>query len=401
MHVMLFQSKFMSRPTDIFSICTFLFISTLNPAPIKDGRETTINATNKSTNTEAKIQAAILLDVSNSMDGLIVQAKAELWDMVRVLTKVKCNEASPSIQIALYEYGRPENDSKDGFVKQISSFTNDLDKLYQMLSGLTTHGGDEYCGHVLYNSLTQLNWDSSLLSYKVIFIAGNESFLQGDIPFTKACEEAKKKGVIVNTIYCGDRKKGIEENWNLGAECGSGNFTNIDQDAEEISIPTPYDTTLITLKGKLNSTYIPYGDRGSQYLESMQQADTIAVESVSDPSKIMSYIVVKSDKNLNNHSEWDLVDAMEKDSTIIDKVEMKTLPDSLKNKSRSQLKEIVLAKSAERKTIRTEINTITAKQDDFIAREKAKSKIKDPQTLGSEIERMIKQQVSRFKMKIE
>lgn len=133
----------------------------------------------------------------------------------------------------------------------------------------------------------------------------------------------------------------------------------------------------------------------------MQQADTIAVESVSDPSKIMSYIVVKSDKNLNNHSEWDLVDAMEKDSTIIDKVEMKTLPDSLKNKSRSQLKEIVLAKSAERKTIRTEINTITAKQDDFIAREKAKSKIKDPQTLGSEIERMIKQQVSRFKMKIE
>ena len=52
------------------------------------------------------------------MDGLIVQAKAELWDMVRVLTKVKCNEASPSIQIALYEYGRPENDSKDGFVKQ-------------------------------------------------------------------------------------------------------------------------------------------------------------------------------------------------------------------------------------------------------------------------------------------
>ena len=59
MHVMLFQSKFMSRPTDLFSICTFLFISTLNPAPIKDGSETTINATNKSTNTEAKIQAGV------------------------------------------------------------------------------------------------------------------------------------------------------------------------------------------------------------------------------------------------------------------------------------------------------------------------------------------------------
>ena len=99
---MFFQSKFMSRPTDLFSICVSIFISTLNPAPIKDGRKTTMNMTNKSTNTEAKIQAVILLDVSNSMDGLIGQAKAELWDMVKVLTKVKCNEASPSIQIGLY-----------------------------------------------------------------------------------------------------------------------------------------------------------------------------------------------------------------------------------------------------------------------------------------------------------
>ncbi|HEY5771312.1 MAG TPA: hypothetical protein VIS75_01740, partial [Chitinophagaceae bacterium] len=34
-----------------------------------------------------KIQAAILLDVSNSMDGLIGQAKNQLWNMVSVLSK--------------------------------------------------------------------------------------------------------------------------------------------------------------------------------------------------------------------------------------------------------------------------------------------------------------------------
>ena len=32
-----------------------------------------------------KIQAAILLDVSNSMDGLNEQAKAQLWNMVTVM----------------------------------------------------------------------------------------------------------------------------------------------------------------------------------------------------------------------------------------------------------------------------------------------------------------------------
>ena len=34
-----------------------------------------------------KIQAAILLDVSNSMDGLIDQAKNQLWNMVNVYLK--------------------------------------------------------------------------------------------------------------------------------------------------------------------------------------------------------------------------------------------------------------------------------------------------------------------------
>ena len=43
----------------------------------------------KNVNASPKIQAAILLDVSNSMDGLIEQAKAQLWNMVSVMGKAK------------------------------------------------------------------------------------------------------------------------------------------------------------------------------------------------------------------------------------------------------------------------------------------------------------------------
>src|SRR5688500_938766 len=55
---------------------------------------------------KSKIQVAILLDVSNSMDGLIEQAKAQLWNMVKVLGKANNNNVHPDIEIALYEYGR-------------------------------------------------------------------------------------------------------------------------------------------------------------------------------------------------------------------------------------------------------------------------------------------------------
>ena len=174
-----------------------------------------------------KIQAAILLDVSGSMDGLIEQAKAQLWNMVNTMGKAKCDgSVSPKIEIALYEYGRSTNDIKAGYVKLINGFISDLDSLSQNLFSLKTNGGDEYCGQVIFSSLNELKWDPSPESYKVIFIAGNEDFLQGSLHYTKACTEAKNKGVIVNTIYCGDKMQGIREHWNLAGECGNGSFTN-------------------------------------------------------------------------------------------------------------------------------------------------------------------------------
>lgn len=214
-------------------------------------------------NSNSKVQVALLLDVSNSMDGLIDQAKAQLWNMVSVLGKAKDGTANPAIEIALYEYGRPANGGKTGFIKQINAFTGDLDKVSQNLFNLRTDGGDEYCGQVIYTSLSDLTWDSSATNYKVIFIAGNEDFLQGTVTYTRACNEARKKGVIVNTIYCGDRMQGIREHWNLAGECGNGSYTNINQDATIEDIPTPFDSTLFVLNDALNDTYLSYGAAGA------------------------------------------------------------------------------------------------------------------------------------------
>jgi hypothetical protein len=348
-----------------------------------------------------KIQVAILLDVSNSMDGLINQAKNQLWHMVNILGKVSCNQKPPRIEVALYEYGRPANDLKNGYVKQIDSFTNDLNKFFQDLVALNTNGGDEFCGHVMYNSLTELNWDSSASSYKVIFIAGNESFLQGDISFTTACEQAKKKGVVINTIYCGDLQKGISENWNLGAECGNGSFINIDQNGKQFSKPSPYDDSLLIMKQFLTDSYIPFGKEGQEYYRSMLQADSQAVYNLVDPTKIDEFVVAQSNINLVSNPNWELIDAMRKDSTILDTLDLKTLPDSLKNKSRKQIKQVVIRNSIYRTQIQQKILELKKKQEDYIASEKARAGIKDPETLESAIEKIITDQVKRYNMRID
>lgn len=349
--------------------------------------------------TNAKIQVAVLLDVSNSMDGLIEQAKAQLWNMVTVMGKAKCNEAQPQIEIALYEYGRDSNDPSVGYVKQISAFSNDLDMLSQKLFSLNTNGGSEYCGQVIFTSLNDLKWDAAGNSYKVIFIAGNEDFLQGSLSYTKACEEAKKKGVIVNTIYCGDRLQGIREHWDLGAECGTGSFTNINSNEKVQDIPTPYDTVLITLNSKLNSTYLFYGDEGKHRGELQYKMDE-------ENAKIGGSVAaqrasVKGNKNLYDNSSWDLVDAYQKDKSVIKKVDMKTLPDALKNKTREELERIVETNNQQRGQIQKEIGTVTIQREAFITKERAKASEKNSAaTLETEIEKTIKEQAKRFNMVI-
>ena len=346
-----------------------------------------------------KIQAAILLDVSNSMDGLIEQAKAQLWNMVSVMGKAKCNELTPQIEIALYEYGRTNNNAKAGYVKQISGFTTDLDKLSQQLFNLTTNGGDEYCGQVIYTSLKDLSWDSAASNYKVIFIAGNEDFLQGNLPYIKACNEAKNKGVIVNTIYCGDKMQGIQEHWNLNAECGNGSYTNIDQDAKIEDIPTPYDSVIFALNDKLNGTYLRYGSQGTVGAAAQVAADEMNYKM--NKSVEVKRITVKGKKELYNNTTWDMVDASEKDKNFAQKVDMKTLPDSLKGKSRKEIQQVIDKKTAERAQIQKEIETINTNREVYLANEKKKAVTNNQTaTLESEIEKIIKKQAGRFKMVI-
>lgn len=352
-------------------------------------------------NKSQKIQVAILLDVSGSMEGLIEQAKAQLWNMVSVMGKAQCNNnTTPQIEIALYEYGRSTNNKAEGYVKQISGFTGDLDLLSKDLFSLTTNGGDEFCGHVIYTSLKDLQWDASAENYKVIFIAGNEDFLQGDVLYTKACIEAKQKGVIVNTIYCGDSLQGIREHWNLNSECGSGSFTVINQNEKIDDIATPYDSIIFSLNEKMNSTYIAYGKAGAQYLETQASVDKMNYSM--NKSVAVKRATVKSNGKLYKNESWDMVDADGLDEKFIEKLDKKTLPDSLKNKSNEELKKIVKAKSEQRANIQKQITTANTQREEYITKEKTKNAVKNyTATLETEIEKIIKNQAKRFNMIIQ
>jgi hypothetical protein len=348
----------------------------------------------------AKIQVAILLDVSNSMDGLIDQAKAQLWNMVNTMGSARCDGLQPSFELSLYEYGRPGNGGEKGYIRQLHAFTGNLDQVSNTLFSLQTNGGDEYCPQVIVQSAEDLPWDKSSSTYKAIFIAGNESFRQGEVPWSVACEKAGQKGVIVNTIYCGDRQAGIAEYWNLGAECGNGSYTNINQDVKAREIDTPYDTMLFVLNEKLNATYISYGSRGAE--AAAMQADMDAKNYSLSKSAAAKRAEVKSKASLYKNDDWDLVDAVESDKEFLVKIDKEQLPASMQNKSMAEMEKILMQAKKERSTIQGQIAGLSVKRNEYLRKEMAKSGQTDnTPTLETEIERIIRQQAKRFNMQID
>ena len=102
--------------------------------------------------TNGKIQVAILLDTSNSMDGLIEQAKSRLWNIVNTLTTLKFEGKTPEIEIALYEYGNDGLNKNTDYIRQVAPLTTDLDLISEKLFSLRTNGGSEYCGAVIQDA---------------------------------------------------------------------------------------------------------------------------------------------------------------------------------------------------------------------------------------------------------
>ena len=126
-----------------------------------------------------RIQLAILLDTSGSMDGLIDQARSRLWKIVNELATARKNGQAPRLQVALYEYGQDGIPAAAGYLRRIVPLSDDLDRISEELFKLKTNGGEEYCGQVIQSAVRELEWSGDSGDLKMIVIAGNEPFTPG------------------------------------------------------------------------------------------------------------------------------------------------------------------------------------------------------------------------------
>ena len=337
-----------------------------------------------------RVQIAILLDTSNSMDGLINQAKEQLWKIVNEFTLAKQKGKRPIIEVALYEYGNVSLPAAEGHIRLVLPLTNDLDKVSEKLFELRTNGGSEYCGQVIGHAVKNLTWSKRKNDLKVILIAGNEPFSQGTVDYRKTCKEAATQGIIVNTIHCGDRAVGIEQEWEKGALLADGSYSNIDQNKAIDHIVAPQDDDIARLGVEMNATYLPFGSGGGTGAARQAAQDSNA--STMSKASLVNRSIYKSRKNYSN-SGWDLVDAVEENRLDLAKAKAEELPKEMQKMSVTERKEFVKAKKAEREKIRKKIAQLNKERQEYIDKaRKEKAKKSGAETFDSAILKSMRKQ---------
>ena len=315
-----------------------------------------------------KIQLAILLDTSSSMNGLLDQARNQLWQVVNEFSESTQNGVKPLLEVAVYEYGNSGLERTNGFTRQLTGLTQELDSVSEALFSLTTNGGDEYCGYVIESAVSGLNWSSRDGDIKAIFIAGNEPFTQGPVAFQTAMINAQQKGITVNTIHAGDYQRGVSSGWQQAALLAGGDYMSIDHNVKVAHIVAPQDKKIAELNARLNQTYIPYGKQGQNKADRQQSQDA---QSAGISAGLMAKRAKAKISQMYHNSSWDLVDAMEEGSVELESMEQEALPAAMQDMDLSERKDYVAGKLQARAEIKQEIHKLSEKRGVYVEQQEA------------------------------
>ncbi len=338
------------------------------------------------------VQLAILLDTSGSMDGLINQARTQLWKVVNELLASRKGGLRPELQVAVYEYGNQGLSAQSGYLRMVSPLTSDLDRVSEALFALTTNGGDEFCGQVIAAATEQLAWSPAPGDLKLIYIAGNEPFTQGPVDFRAAVKAAIGRGIAVNTIHCGSYQEGASTGWKDGALLADGAYMAIDQNRAAPQIAAPQDAEITRLGQELNRTYVAYGSSGGEAKARQKKQDQNAAQAA--PAAAAERAVFKSSAGYRAGG-WDLVDADRDGAVKVEEMADDALPAEMRGLKPAERKAYLAGQEKKRAELQGRIQRLAEERKQFIAQKEREAAKGGADTLDGAMLRSVREQAQK------
>ncbi len=325
------------------------------------------------------VEVVFVLDTTGSMSGLIEAAKEKIWSIANTLAS---GNPAPEIKMGLVGY----RDRGDAYVTKFTSLTSDLDAVYAELMQFSADGGGdtpESVNQALYEAVTNTPWSKKNSTYRVIFLVGDappHMNYQKDVRYQKSCRMAAGKGIIINTIQCGQMPETTPA-WKEIARMAEGQYFQVAQSGSAVLYDTPFDRKIADLSKALDETRIYYGSTEHKAQMAARQETADRIYEAAAPSAVAKRTIfnAKSAGAKNFLGSQELVSDIASGKVDWKDIEKEALPEEMKPMSPVERKNHVAAMTKKRADLQARIDKLGKQRQAFIA-----EKVKEEQGRGAD-----------------
>lgn len=313
---------------------------------------------------QPRIDVVFALDTTGSMGGLLTGAKQKIWTIVNQMANAN---TTPKIRIGLIGY----RDRGDQYVTKRFELTEDIDALYQNLQMFSAGGGGdgpESVNQALNEAVTQMSWSQDHSVYKVIFLVGDappHMDYQDDVPYERSVELATQRGIVINTIQCGNGAEAARIFASIAA-LAHGEFASISQDGAMVASHTPMDEELSALNRELAETVVAWGGE-SEKRELLRKVRSSRALAAPAAASRLSYFTKMG--SVVNSGRADLIDALENNEVDLDDLAKDELSAEMQAMSEPEQKNYLRNKTRQRSDIKAKIKILAASRDSYLEKE--------------------------------
>jgi uncharacterized protein YegL len=316
-----------------------------------------------------KIEVVFVLDTTGSMSGLIQAAKDKIWSIASTMVSA---QPAPEISMGLVAY----RDRGDAYVTKIVDLSTDLDSVYAALIDFTAAGGGdgpESVNQALTDAIREISWSQDGDSYQVVFLVGDappHMDYQDDVKYPVILAEAAKRGIIVNTIRCGNDAQ-TEAAWRSIAAITQGAYFSVEQSGSAIAMETPYDAELAKLSADLDGTRLYYGNDEERAEKQLKIAATNKLNAkASDAAKARRATFNASPSGATNlFGDRDLVAAVINGEVKLDEIETEKLPEPLQALTPEERDDVIRTNNELRLELKRQIEKLSDQRASYLAAE--------------------------------
>ena len=188
-----------------------------------------------------------------------------------------------------------------------------------------------------------------------------------DVKYPVTMAEAKRKGIVVNTIQSGEWQV-TQPAWKKIAALGNGEYFHVDDSGNAVTVVTPFDEKLSNLAAELEDTRLYFGDEETRKKQAAKQKASEKLHMLMSPAmaaRRSEFNASKSGK-ANFLGESELVDAVTSGRVDLDDIKTEDLPASMQSMAPEEARAVIDERARKRDELKKEIKELSQSRETYI-----------------------------------